>query len=218
MEDFERAALLEAVQQWYQERFGLGRFSFGPSQVTFYDRILSEELEGDDPLYSLDAAIWTEPPLHWNLAWALLWGSALSGFLLFCVSIWSWTIFFWLGLSIGLLAVFPCIMIQSTRIAVVVEDGDDAGEEIARQAALAHLRRGFGRWLGHVLVDAALLLCWACYTNAVARLVAEEYGKRGQQALLQRELSLRERRGLRLVKKMVASMEGDGLVRLLRSF
>lgn len=217
MEDFERAALLEAVQQWYQERFGLERFSFGPSQVTFYDRILSEELEGDDPLYSLDAALWTEPSLPWNLAWAFLWGSVFSGLFLFCVSIWSWTIFFWLGISIALFAVFPCIMIQATRVAVVVEDGDDAGEEIARQAALAHLRRGFGRWFGHVLVDAALLLCWACYTKALARLVAEEYGNKGHTPL-QGRLSLRERRGLRLVKKMVASMEGDGLARLLRSF
>ncbi|KAB1441883.1 hypothetical protein [Pseudodesulfovibrio senegalensis] len=223
MEDFERAALLEAVHQWYAERFGIARFSFGPSRVLFYDRILQDELEGDDPLYELDPALWTEPNLWLNLFWSLVWGAGLTALTMVLLGFWSWSVLLWLGASIGLLAVFPCVMMQATRTAVVIE-GDQQGSgqddvsvtaETVRQVALAHMGRGFGRWLVHCLVDAALVVQWASFTRGVARLVAEEYASGKGGAVSREHLPLREKRGAALAEKIVAAMDGDGLKRLV---
>lgn len=223
MEDFERAAMLEAVHQWYAERFGMRRFSFGPSRVLFYDRILQDELEGDDPLYELDPSLWTEPNLWVNLLWSLVWGVGLAALTMALLGFWSWSVLLWLGVGMGLLAVFPCVMIQATRTAVVIEggEGNTGGDDVAmaaetvRQVALAHLGRGFGRWFAHCVVDAALVVQWASLTRGVARLVAEEYAS-GKGGMVSREhLSLREKRGAALAEKIAAAMDGDGLKRLL---
>ncbi len=218
MEDFERAALLEAVHQWFTERFGLNRFPFGSSQVYFYDRRLDEELEGDDGLYELDSIMWHELHMGINLLWSLAWGMGLAAVLIALLGFWSWSVLFWLGLGIGILAVFPCIMMQASRAAVVIEDEEDAEGETVRQVALAYLGRGFGRWLVHLLADAVLLLQWASYTRGVARLVVEDYKAKEDGPAGREHLSTRERRGAALVEKIVASMDGDGLRRLLRNF
>lgn len=210
IDDQERLALVAYCANWLNERYDISRIPVSPDQVFFYehsmpDLDLEDTVEGFAPPSLVNALLRS---LIAGVLWTLftgIWADA-----------WGMDILFWTALSIGLLLVFPAVMIFHRRKVVEVQE-DDAAPAVAACLGMARFNSCLSRASLHALIDLLLLPALMSYSGAVRLRLEQDYAlAHGMLDWEQRKSPLRWRRGLKLVMFLEERFGENGLGMLLR--
>lgn len=217
MEDFERAALLEAVAEWFSEQYGMEKLPFSPDQVYFYENSVDDLLTGG--WIELEDVRWREVGLWKLFGLSLVLAALIALLFMEFAGSWGTGLFMWLAFGGGVLLVFPALAMFHSRTVLVIEGGEDgegADVEAVFQVARACVNSGLVRWLMHSCADLLLLFAWASYSRGVAQLVVEDYGVESGSMFGASEISARTRRGARLAARIRDRIGPNGLEIMLR--